>query len=161
MTAEAVKLYDRAKMRKVLKKKWGRYVGSYTNLAGWYFKNRHRREFLPEFKLNGVLKDKRTSDYAAVNGRSMARVMKGGEDWTDAKKFRSETDQLTSFWRLFKLMVRSILKRIPGDETTGDVLEFMEPGRVEIQAEGESLVFEKIQKIEIRKAEKWVKVRAN
>ena len=161
MTAEAVKLYDETKMRKVLKKWWGRYVVSYTNLIGWYFKNRHKKSFLPEFKLNGILQHKKTSDYAAVNGKSMARVMKGGEDWMSTRRFRSETDCLTNFWRLFKLMARSILVRIPGSETKGDVLEFIEPGRVEIQAEGESLVFENMQKIEIRKADQWVKVIVN
>ena len=161
MTAEAVKLYDEAKMRKVLKKSIGRYVGSYTHLMSWYFKHRHKKNFLPGFKLNGVEQDRRTSDYAAVNGKSMARVMKGGEDWMSAKQFRSETDRLTSFWRLFKLMVKSILVRIPGSETKGDVLEFTEPGRVEIQAEGEYLVFENMKKIEIRKADKWVKVIVN
>lgn len=158
MTAEAVKIYDGAKMRKVLKRKWGRYVGSYTNLMKWYFKNRHKHQFLPEFKLNGVLKDKRTSDYAAVNGKSMARVMKGGEDWTDSKRFRSETDRLTNFWRLVKLMTKSVLVRVPGEETTGDVLEFVKPGRVELQAEGESLVLEGVKKIEIKKGAKCLKI---
>ena len=161
MTAEAVKLYDEAKMRKVLKKSIGRYVGSYTHLMGWYFKNRRGKQFLPEFKLNGVLQHKKTSDYAAVNGKSMARVMRGGEDWQDARKFRSETDRLTNFWRLFKLMAKSIFVRIPGSETKGDVLEFVESGQVELQAEGESLVFKDMKKIEIRKAEKWVKVIVN
>ena len=161
MTAEAVKLYDEAKMRKVLKKSIGRYVGSYTHLMGWYFRNRHKKCFLPEFKLNGIKQHKKTSDYAAVNGRSMARVMKGGEDWMDAKVFRSETDRLTNFWRLFKLMAKSIFVQIPGSSTKGDVLEFIEPGRVEIQAEGESLAFENMKKIEIRKADKWVKVIVN
>ena len=158
MTAEAVKLYDSPAMRKQLKAKFGRAVGSYTGLAGWYFKNRRKKRFLPEFALNGVPQDRRTSDYAAVNGRSMARVMKGGDDWTEPKRFRSETDRLTSFWRLLKLMSKSILVRVPGKETTGDVLEFVQPGRVEIQAEGESRVFEGVSKIEIRKAGKWLKV---
>ena len=158
MTAEAVKIYDGVKMRKVLKKKWGRYVGSYTNLMKWYFKNRHKHQFLPEFKLNGVLKDKRISDYAAVNGKSMARVMRGGDDWMDSKRFRSETDRLTSFWRLVKLMTKSVLVRVPGEETTGDVLEFVKPGRVELQAEGESLVLEGVKKIEIKKGEKCLRI---
>ncbi len=158
MTAEAVKLYDEAKMRKILKKSFGRYIGSYTNLAGWYFKNRHKKQFLPQFKLNGQLKHPKTSDYAAINGRSMARVMKGGEDFLSPKKFHSETDRLTSFWRLFKLMARSIFIRIPGDETVGDILEFMKPGSVELQAEGESKIFDQINKIEIRKAKKCLKV---
>ncbi|MBR3248657.1 hypothetical protein IKF89_01335 [Candidatus Saccharibacteria bacterium] len=158
MTAEAVKLYDAAKMRKVLKKKWGRYVGSYTNLMGWYFKHRHKKEFIPEFKLNGVLQDKRISDYAAVNGRSMARVMKGGEDYYKPREFRREVGRLTSFWRLFDLMVKSIFVRTPGEETKGDVLEFVKSGRVEVQAEGESQVFEGMKKIEVRKAKKCLKV---
>ena len=161
MTAEAVKLYDSSKMRKKLKTEWGRKVGSYTALAGWYFKHRHKKTFIPEFKLNGALQDKRISDYAAVNGRSMARVMKGGEDFSRPRVFRSEVDRLTSFWRLFRLMSRSILVRVPGSETSGDVLEFVNGGRVEVQAEGESRVFEGIKKIEIRKAEKCLKVIVN
>ena len=161
MTAEAVKIYDAAKMRKVLKSKWGRYVGSYTNLAGWYFKHRRKQIFIPEFKLNGVLQDKRTSDYAAVNGRSMARVMKGGEDYLKPRVFRSETDRLMNFWRLFRLMSRSMLVRVPGSETTGDVLEFVKSGKVEVQAEGESRVFEEVKKIEVRKAKKCLKVIQN
>lgn len=161
MTAEAVKIYDEPKVRKKLKKNLGRKVGSYVSLASWYFKNRHRKQFLPEFSLNGKLQDKRISDYAAVNGRSMARVMKGGEDFLKPKIFRSETDRLTSFWRLFRLMSVSIFSRVPGTETKGDVLEFVEPATVEIQAEGEYRVFRKVKKIEIRKAEKWLKVVMN
>ena len=161
MTAEAVKLYDQPRMRKILRKSSGRSLGSYTNLAKWYFKNIRKKNYLPEFKLNGVLQHKKTSDYAAVNGRSMARVMKGGEDFLKPKVFRSETDRLTSFWRLFKLMWKSIWTRVPGSDTTGDELEFVEPGRVEIQAEGESRVFEEVKKIEIRKNGKCLKVIRN
>ena len=58
-------------------------------------------------------------------------------------------------------MVKSIFVQIPGSSTKGDVLEFIELGRVEIQAEGESLAFENMKKIEIRKADKWVKVIVN
>ncbi len=161
MTAEAVEIYDRPEVRKKLKKNFGRKVGSYVSLANWYFKNRHRKHFLPEFSLNGKLQDKRISDYAAVNGRSMARVMKGGEDYLKPKTFRSETDRLTNFWRLFRLMFLSIFVRVPGAETKGDVLEFVEPATVEIQAEGEYRVFRDVKKIEIRKAEKWLKVVQN
>ncbi len=161
MTAEAVEIYDRPEVRKKLKKNFGRKVGSYVSLASWYFKNRHRKQFLPEFYLNGKLQDKRISDYAAVNGRSMARVMKGGEDYLKPKTFRSETDRLTNFWRLFRLMFLSIFVRVPGAETKGDVLEFVEPATVEIQAEGEYRVFRGVKKIEIRKAEKWLKVVQN
>lgn len=161
MTAEAVKLYDSPRLRKKLKTRVGRAIGSYTELTGWYFKHRHKKTFIPEFRLNGELQPKKTSDYAAVNGRSMARVMKGGDDYYKPKQFRSETDRLTSFWRLFRLMFKSIFFRVPGTETKGDILEFLELSKVEVQAEGESRVFEGIKKIEIRKAEKCLKVIEN
>lgn len=157
MMAEATKLYNSAKMRKILRKGFGRYIRSYTNLAKWYFKNR-KKGFLPEFKVNGELQKKRTSDYLAVNGRSMARVMKGGEDYLKSRTFKSKTGRLANFWRLCWLMGKSILWRVPGDETKGDVLEFVQPGKVEMQAEGESATLEGVQKIEIRKAEKYLRV---
>ncbi len=161
MTAMAVSIYDQPEMRKKLKKSFGRKISSYTELSKWYFKNRHRHIFLPEFKLNGVLMPKKTSDYAAVNGRSMARVMKGGEDYRDPKFFRSETDRLTNFYRLAKLMSKSIFSRIPGSSTSGDVLEFINPSSVALQAEGESQVFENVKKIEIKKGKKCLKVIEN
>ena len=161
MTAEAVQLYDSPKMRAKLKSKFGRKVSSYTDLSKWYFKNRHKHTFIPEFKLNGVLQPAKTTDYAAVNGRSMARVMKGGEDFRDPTYFRHETDRLASFYRLMKLMLRSIFSRIPGSPTDGDTLEFTKPATVTLQAEGESTRFKDIKKIEIRKSQKCLKVIEN
>ena len=158
MTAEAVQIYDSPKMRAKLKKRFGRQVSSYTQLAKWYFKNRKNHIFIPEFRLNGVLQSKKISDYAAVNGRSMARVMKGGEDYRDAKYFRSEVDKLTNFYRLVKLMTKSILSRVPGTATEGDLLEFTNPADVMLQAEGDSVKFEGISKIEIKKGGKCLKV---
>ena len=158
MTAEAVQIYDSPEMRAKLKSKFGRKVSSYTQLSKWYFKNRKNHIFIPEFKLNGVLQDKKISDYAAVNGKSMARVMKGGEDYRDPKYFRYEVDKLTSFYRLSKLMAKSILSRVPGTATEDSVLEFTNPATVMLQAEGESTKFEGISRIEIRKSEKCLKV---
>ena len=68
MTAEAVQIYDSPKMRAKLKSQFGRKVSSYTELSKWYFRNRKKHIFIPEFRLNGVAQDKRISDYAAVNG---------------------------------------------------------------------------------------------
>ena len=161
MMGEAVKIYDSPEMRRKLKKNFGRKISSYTQLSGWYFKNRRHHIFLPEFKLNGQLQSKKISDYAAVNGRSMARVMKGGEDYRDPKFFRHETDRLTNFYRLSKLMLRSIFSRIPGSATSGDILEFVNPSTVTLQAEGESQVFENIKTIEIKKGKKCLKVIEN
>lgn len=161
MTAEAVQIYDSPKMRAKLKKQFGRKVSSYTQLASWYFKNRRNHIFIPEFSLNGIPQSKKISDYAAVNGRSMARVMKGGEDYRDPSYFRYEVDKLTSFYRLAKLMTRSILSRIPGSPTAGDVITFANPATVTLQAEGESQKFENIREIRIMKGTKCLKVIQN
>ena len=157
MTAEAVSLYNSPEMRAKLKTKFGRKVSSYTNLASWYFKNRRLKQFIPEFTINGKLQSIKTTDYAAVNGRSMARVMKGGEDFHDPVFFRSETDRLANFWRLTKLMSRIILSRIPGSSTQCDVLEFTCPATVTLQSEGESQTFKNVKTIEIRKSKKCLK----
>lgn len=159
MTAEAVEIFDEPKVRKGLKTNWGRKVGSYLHLMGWYFRNRSKREFLPEgFRLNGVEQRKKTSDYAAVNGGSMARVMKGGDDWEKPVIFRSETERTVKLWPLVKLMTKSIFARVPGKETRGDVLEFDKPCEVEIQAEGEYRKFENTTRIEVKKSQKFVRV---
>ncbi|MBR2708981.1 hypothetical protein IKE98_01465 [Candidatus Saccharibacteria bacterium] len=158
MTAAAVHIYDSPKMRAKLKSDIGRKIGSYTSLAGWYFKNRHKQVFMPEFVLNGLPVARKTSDYTAVNGRFMARVMKGREDYRDSEYFRSEIDYLVSFYRLSKMMAKSIFTRIPGSLTTKDTLEFLQPSTVVIQTEGEYRTCEKICKIEIKKSKKRLKV---
>ena len=158
MMGEAVKLYDTKKMRKKLKTNFGRKIISYTALAGWYFKNRHKKIFLPEFKLNGKLQSKKVSDYYAISGKYMARVMRNNEDYKKPKTFRSNAARLTSLCRFFSLMAKSILYRVPGSETKGDKLEFLEPATVELQAEGEYKVFKNIRTIEVRKGKKCLKV---
>ena len=158
MMAESVKIYDQPKMRKKLKTSFGRKISSYTDLAGWYFKYRHKKQFLPDFKLNGELQPKNTSDYAAVNGRFLARVLKSTPYYQNPHTFLHETDRLTNFWRLSKLITKSIFFRIANTETTYDKIEFLEPATIELQAEGEYKVFKNIKQIEIKKSDKFVKV---
>ena len=158
MMAEVVKIYDKPKMRKILRGKFGRWIGSYTNATGWYFKNRKRKIFLSEFELNGKIQPKGGSDYIAVNGRSMARIMKGGRDYLEQKTFKSKVEKLTGFWRLFSFMMESVFIRVPGNETGKDVIEFLEPTTVELQAEGEYEEFRDVKKIEVRKAEQFLRV---
>ena len=158
MTAEAVELFDNPKFRKYMQKGHKSSWRSYLELAKWYFKNRKKKVFLPEFTINGKKTVKRASDYAAVSGKSMCRVMKGGEDYKKPEIFRSKALKTISFPRLFMLMARSILHRTPGDETTGDILEFKEPATVELQAEGEYQIFKDIHTIEVKKEGKCLKV---
>ncbi len=158
MTAEAVELFDEPKFRKYMQKGHKSSWRSYIALAKWYFKNRHKKEFIPPFTLNGKPTKSKVSDYCALSGKSMCRVMKGGDDYLKPKVFRSENCRLTNFCRLTRLMTKSIFVRTPGTETTGDVLEFLKPATIELQAEGEYRIFKDIKKIEIKKGDKCLKV---
>lgn len=157
MTAEAVELFDYPKFRKYMQKGHKSSWRSYLELAKWYFKNRKKKIFLPEFTINGKKTVKNASDYAAVNGKSMCRVMKGGNDFKKPEIFRSKALKTISFPRLFCLMAKSILFRTPGDDTKGDKLEFKDKATVELQAEGEYQTFENVSTIEIKKGTKCLK----
>ena len=161
MTGEAVEIFDQPEVRKTLQKGRKSSWRSYLGLAKWYFKNRHTKIYLPGLSINGVKQHRKTSDYAAVNGKSMCRVMKGGDDYLRPKIFRSMAAPLANFWNLTTLMTKSIFHRVPGIETTGDILEFSSPTTVELQAEGEYKVFENIKKIEVKKGETCLKVIQN
>ena len=158
MTAEAVELFDEPKIRKKMQKGHRSSWRSYLQLAKWYFKNRHKKIFIPKFKLNGELYGRRISDYVAVNGRFVSRVMKGRDDYLNPKNFQSEVEKITSFPRLFMFMAKSIMSRVPGNKTNGDLIEFLEPATGELQAEGEYKIFKNIHKIEIKKSEKYLEV---
>ncbi|MDO4611309.1 MAG: diacylglycerol kinase family protein [Candidatus Saccharibacteria bacterium] len=158
MTGEAVEIFDDEKIRKTLQKGHKSSWRSYRDLAMWYFKNRHSKIFLPNLILNGKKQPKKTSDYAAVNGRSMCRVMRGGDDFLYPKRFMSLTGTLANLFHLTILMTKSIIKKVPAEKTNGDLLEFTVPTTIEIQAEGEYKVFENVQKIEIKKDSDPIKV---
>lgn len=157
MVAEACELFDLKEVRDDLRR-GKRKVKPYQYMAKWYFRNRKTKQFLPDFSVNGAVRRRGTSDYAAVNGKSMARVMKGGEDYLDPGVFRRMTEKLTSLPRLTWLMLRAILVRTPGVETGGDVLEFRGEGEVEVQAEGEYERFKNPRKIRIFKSKKYLRI---
>ena len=158
MTAESVAIFDEPKFRHYMQKGHKSSWRSYLALATWYFKNRHKKQFIPDFSLNGQATRSGTSDYCAISGRSMCRVMKGANDYLKPKIFRSETCRLTSFPRLFKLMVASIFVRVPGSDTTRDVIKFNAPAIVNLQAEGESCTFEGVRSLTIAKSPHPLKV---
>ena len=157
MFAEATEEFDNAKHRAKLQTGRKSVAFSWRILVRWYFKNR-KRVFIPKFKLNGCDVAEDVTDYVALNGKSMAQVMRGGKWYLGAETFLGVQGRLRSLWRLMVLMGRSVLRRVPGTETKGDVLELLEVGDVEIQAEGEYRKFEKVKTVEIRKAKKPIKV---
>ena len=156
MMAESTKIFDQTKIRQKLRKGHCRPWRSYFYLAGWYFKNCHKKHFLNQFTLDDQPVQK-VSDYIAVNGISVARVMRGREDCTKPKVFHSSVARLTSFWRLVSFMLQSIFKTIPGSGTIGDTIKFASPTTVTVQAEGESEDFTATT-IEIRKSSTPIKI---
>ena len=158
MMAEAVELFDSKKVRTGLRKRKNRAVRSYFELAKWYFIHRHKKVFLPDFMMNDVLM-RRKSDYIVVNGKSLARVIRGRKNAFSPDVFTRKVGKLTSFVRLVWFMAKGMLYRISGEEVLKeDTIEFIEPANVEIQAEGEYKIFESIKKIQIKKSKAFVKV---
>lgn len=99
-----------------------------------------------------------TTDYMAVNSPRVARVMRGVKCAGKPQEFRSVTARLGGFWRLAWFMLRSVLVRIPGKKTAGDVIEFAQPSTVMIHAEGEYQEMKDVKKIEVKKSKKALKV---
>lgn len=177
MFAESTEIFDAEKTRKKLRK-GNKSVGfSIWTLMKWYFRNK-RRVFIPPFKYTSTTKtynrggvfqvrvkmmndeeSRGVSDYLAVNGVSVAKMMKGGKKYYAHKSdFLSTTGKLNRFYKLIPFMMKSIFFRIPADIATEDTIVFPDYGNVEIQAEGEYKKLEHVGKITISKTEKSIKI---
>ena len=156
---------------------------SIMTLINWYFKNK-RRKFMPKFQLTMEVKKERgsarnnegngnnfirivelgtktrkVSDYLAVNGATVAKMMKGDEKYSLSQtEFLSVTGRLTSFFRLVVFMMRSVLFKVPARVVREAILDFSEEGEIEIQAEGEYKKVSGVKQIVIAKSEQAVKI---
>ena len=176
MFAESTRVFDETKVRKKLQKGGKHLIFSVLQLAKWYFQNR-KSEFIPqgelerdndketqrsggpEIMIDGAARlPVGTTDYLAVNGPRLARVMRGGKWFLQAEGFRSGTARLASFWRLAWFMLRSMFWRVPGKKAQKDVIKFVQPSEVEIQAEGEYERLQDVQEIMVGKSERALKV---
>lgn len=158
MFAEACACFDAPKTRKTLRKGGRKTIYSLMILVGWWFKN-HRRKFLPEsFHIGDSSEDfaecKKVSDYMAVNGRTVAKIMKGSDWFLKDGSFLSMTGQMTKFTKLVPMMLKSVFKRIPGTESDYDCIVFPESTKVMIQAEGEYKMISGVRTVEISKVGK-------
>lgn len=157
MFAEACAVFDEPKTRKTLRKGGKRTLFSLFSLVKWWLRE-HKRSFIPSFYLgdaSGDMLDKTSSsDYMAVNGLTVAKIMKGGRMFRDNKEFLSTTGELTRFWKLFGFMTKAVLKQVPAEKSELDLLKFNRPASVMIQAEGEYAELKDVKKIEVRKSTK-------
>ena len=155
MFAEACAVFDHPKTRKKLKK-GGKKIGySIRSLTKWWMK-KHRRNFLPEFSLvdssDESVQSNGASDYMAINGLSVAKIMKGGKWYEGKENFLSYHGKMTKFFKLIRMMMKSMFKQVPGMESDYDRLVFDKPVKVMLQAEGEYKMLENVETIEVRKA---------
>ena len=158
MFAEACAVFDHPKTRKALQKGKKRMFFSLSVLVHWWLKQHRKHRFMPEFSLGNkdddFLPSNGASDYMAVNGKSVAKMMRGGKYFLDQEKFLSSMGRMNRFWHLAGMMLQSIFKRIPGKESNYDRLVFRRPGKMMFQAEGEYKMISDVSMVEIRKAEK-------
>lgn len=157
MLAASTAVFETESVRWKLRSGKPRLCFSLWSLVKWYFRNRHQ-EWMPAGYYYNERWPAATTDYMAVNGKTVAQVMRGGEWYRDPQEFQSNVMQLGSFWRMVGMMLRSIFKQVPGKITRGDKLEFVEPSEVVIQAEGEHERLMGVEKIEVRKAGRGLRV---
>ena len=158
MFAEACAVFDAPKTRKTLRKGGRKTIYSLMTLVRWWLGN-HRRKFMPEnFQLgdssNEFAERKNVSDYMAVNGKTVAKIMKGSNWFEREGEFLSMTGQMTKFRKLVPMMLRSVFKRIPGAESDYDCLVFPKVTEIMIQAEGEYKKISGVRTVEIEKVKK-------
>ena len=165
MLAESTKIFNEKKNRERLRKKRKNLIFSLWILFVWFMKNRRRQwfsGFRQELMLrNGAKKEVilrgNMSDLIALNGATMARILRGGE-YYGSKSFLVRNANLAGFFRVCGFMLRGILGHVAGDEVKNVVYYFEQPTNFEIQAEGELKEFEGILKIEFRKSEKTLQI---
>ena len=131
MLAESTEAFDQPSTRKSLRKgKQGMFFSIWT-LFKWWWRNR-KREFLPK-EIFG-----RKTDILAVNGKSVAKIMKGDPKTAYSKdKFIASVQNLRGFFGIAIFMAKSILFHVPGVRKKSLKIDFGKRTKVEIQAEGE------------------------
>lgn len=123
----------------------------------WYLRY-HWRNYLPAGKLNGQALKAKTTDYLAVNGPTLAQIIKGGSWWQDPETFASTLQRLGSFWAMSRFGLRSITKGLPLAQTKQDLIEFDAPSSVEMHVEGEFEYLTEVKQVEIKKSRRGIKV---
>ena len=153
MFAESTEIFDAPKTRKSLRGGKKSLVYSVLTLAKWYFGNRKKDFLTRDIRMNGVpmnrmrvsrsgrmndVKGKHVSDVLFVNGKTVAKVMKGGEYWKNPEEFFVSFGRLRGIFRLCVFMLKSMFFKMPGHVEKNEVkINFLSPSEFEIQAEGE------------------------
>lgn len=157
LLAEATTIMEDEKVRGKLRTGKRKSGFSLRMAVKWYLKH-HRKMKLPEGTINGVSMPKRATDYLAVISPRMAEIMEGGEWWREQRGFGSSVQSLGGFWRMVRFGLKSVFKGTPLEDTERDVIEFVQPSEVMMQVGGEYEKMESVNKVEVTRAEKSLKV---
>lgn len=149
MLAESTRAFNDTEVRKSLVSGRRSLVFSILTLFSWWRKNR-KKAFLPT--------DLKATDILAVNGRSVARIMRGDSElaFSDVG-FLASKQKLSGFLKTVWFVMRGMIFRVPGKVADSVKVGFLRAFEVEIQAEGE-YERKKCRKIEIRKSQVPVEV---
>ena len=149
MFAESTEAFNNARVRKNLVSGRRSLIFSILTLFSWWRKNR-KKQFFPE--------DFPATDVLAVNGRSVAKIMKGSADlaFSDVG-FLASRQKLSGFFAICWFMMKSMIRRVPGKVADSVKLGFSKPYEIEIQVEGE-YERKKCREIEILKSSVPVEV---
>ena len=130
MFAESTEVFDKPSTRKALRRGKKSLVFSVIQLARWYFESK-RKDFL-------AMHEKNVSDVLFVNGKTVAKIMKGGDYWQNSQEFFVSYGRLKNFIRLCGFMFKSMFTKMPGHVVKTEAkVAFSELKEFEIQAEGE------------------------
>lgn len=159
MMAEASLVLKGEKVRKKLRKARNRMFFSGRKMFVWYMKNKWRRVFLPgDLKLNGQAIEKNTTDYVAVNGKSIACVVPCKGWFENPSVFWSGTMKNKSLMRMFGKFLKTLDGKLPGGESEGDLISFKTADTVYLHCDGEGERVSGVLEIEIKKAKNGLRV---
>lgn len=148
MMAESTKIFDDEKVRRKLRKSKFNLIFSLKTLLMWFFVNR-KKDYI-------TIDGQKYSDILVVNGKNVARLMKGGEYYL-GETFLYTEQRLNNFFAMVFFMLQAMFSGIPGKKLKNKRIRFEEKQRIFIQSEGEykELV---VQEISFLKSKKSIEI---
>ena len=148
MMAESTKIFDDEKVRRKLRKSKFNLIFSLKTLLMWFFVNR-KKDYI-------TIDGQKYSDILVVNGKNVARLMKGGEYYL-GETFLYTEQRLNNFFAMVFFILQAMFSGIPGRKLKEKTIHFEEKQRIFIQSEGEykDLV---VQEISFLKSKKSIEI---
>lgn len=148
MMAESTKIFDDEKVRRKLRKSKFNLIFSLKTLLMWFFVNR-KKDYI-------TIDGQKYSDILVVNGKNVARLMKGG-DYYFGENFLYTEQRLNNLFAMVFFMLQAMFSGIPGKKLKNKTIHFEEKQRIFIQSEGEykDLV---VQEISFLKSKKSIEI---